>query len=128
MSQNKIEETLKHGIYGTPEIKPDERRMYLNTIEERIYLALTKRQVAHKKMYNEAISIMKTNSDVQLLLNGELPYSMYADYIQEANKNKIPFTIVTVDSETPIGLVLASTKALDSTQEIFIKDDLYELE
>ncbi|MBU8905732.1 YueI family protein [Desertibacillus haloalkaliphilus] len=125
---DKLQEALERGLYGTPETKPDERRMFLSTIVERIYLALTKKQVIQKGMYDEAIDIMKSKRNIQLFINGSLSYQLYANYVKQANQFQVPFTVVNVEHETPIGLVLASKQEAINQTDIFIKDDLYKSE
>ncbi|WP_026689266.1 YueI family protein [Alteribacter aurantiacus] len=125
MSEQKLKEVLKQGIYGSPEIRPDERKLFLSTIRERIYLALTNRQVRESGMYNQVLNVMKRHSDVTLYINGSLNYPAYSNYVQEANKNGVQFTIVNDGKESPIGLVLASKSAIEK-EDIFITDELYE--
>ncbi|MFC0473532.1 YueI family protein [Halalkalibacter kiskunsagensis] len=122
----KVQDIIDRALYGTPEIKPEERQLFLTTILERIHLVLTKRQVIHKGMYSEVLQIMKTKSNLHLYVNSNLNYGNYSNYIQEANKLGIRFTIVTPQKQTPFGLVVANeTQAIDST-DIFVKDDLFE--
>ncbi|WP_078597164.1 YueI family protein [Evansella clarkii] len=123
MSKNKLEEILERGLYGTPEIRPEERKLFLGTIAERVHLALTNNQVRKKGLYEEAVEVMKKNSDVQLYINGFLSYPAYSNYIQEANKHSVGFTIVNDGHPTPLGIVLASSRALDTPEDFFIKDD-----
>ncbi|KHF41825.1 YueI family protein [Halalkalibacter okhensis] len=124
----KVKDIIDRALYGTPEIKPEERNLFLSTILERIHIALTKKQVIQRGMYAEVIKLMKDKNNLHLYLNGHLNYGNYSNYIQEANKAGIRFTIVTPQKETPFGLVLADeSKAIDSN-DIFVKDDLYELD
>lgn len=125
MSEDKINEILKAGIYGSPETLPEERNFFLHTIRERIYLALTNNQVRKKGVYPEIVKMMKKNKEqsMKLLINGDLNYPAYSNYIQEANKHGVPFKIVSNDEDTPMGLILTSNEALSSQGEIFIKDD-----
>ncbi|MDT8861723.1 YueI family protein [Alkalihalobacillus sp. MEB130] len=124
----KVKDIIDRAIYGAPEIKPEERNLFLTTIVERIYIALTKKQVIHKGMYSEVVAMIKQEKNAHLYVNGNLSYSNYSNYIQEANKAGIRFTIVTPQKQTPFGLVLAhESQAIDRT-DIFVKDDLYELD
>ncbi|RXI99460.1 DUF1694 domain-containing protein [Anaerobacillus alkaliphilus] len=127
MANNKLQDVLQRGIYGSPETLPEERALFLSTISERIYLALTNRQVIHKGMYSEAIDVMKTKKDAHLFINGELTYTLYSNYLKEAAKYKIPFTVVNDGHDTPIGLVLASNTAINygKEPEFFIQDEIY---
>jgi uncharacterized protein YueI len=121
----KMKEILDHAIYGTPEIKPEERALFLTTFRERIHVALTKSQVIKAGTYDEVINVMKTKRNLKLFLNGNLSYSIYSNYIQQANANGVPFTIVTPTTNTPFGLILADGTDAVSPQSFVIEDDWY---
>ncbi|MBU9712251.1 YueI family protein [Evansella tamaricis] len=127
MSENKLEEILHRGIYGTPETLPEERRLFLGTISERVYLALTTNQIRKQGIYKEAEEIMRNNRDVHMYINGTLNYPSYSNYVQFANKHSVPFTIVSDNQDSPIGIVLSTSKALDKQGELFIKDEDFKL-
>lgn len=128
MPNNKIHELLMQGIYGTPETLPEERALFLSTIRERIYLALTNKQVKHKGMYNEAMQLLQSKKDIHLFINGELSYQLYANYLKVATKYNVPFTVVSDGLDTPFGLVLASETAIthNDDQTIFVEDEIFQ--
>lgn len=121
-----MKDVIDRALYGAPEIKPEERSLFLSTILERIHLAITKKQVIDKGMYPEALTLMKTKENVHLYINGNLSYQNYSNYIQEANKLGIRFTIVTPTKPTPFGLIVANESHAVDAGQIFIKDELYE--
>ncbi|TMW73798.1 YueI family protein [Alteribacter natronophilus] len=123
MSEEKLKEVLKQGMYGTPEIRPEERRLFLSTLRERVHLALTVQQVREKGMYREAEQLMK-KSGLKMYINGALNYPAYSNYVQAAGKSGVPFTVVNDGKDSPVGLVLASDTAVEK-DEIFIEDELY---
>lgn len=123
MSQDKLEEILQRGMFGNKETLPEERKLFLGTISERIYLALTNKQVRKRGMYAEAKELMKKLQDVHLYINGELNYPAYSNYIQAANQFAVSFTIVNDGYNTPVGIVLASPQNLSNVQDFFIKDE-----
>ncbi|MDQ0254418.1 uncharacterized protein YueI [Evansella vedderi] len=122
MSQPKIEEILQRGIYGTPETLPEERKLFLGTISERVYLALTNKQVRKKGIYSEAQEIMKKHKGIRLYINGDLNYPAYSNYVHAANQHSIPFTIVNDGRDTPLGIVIAVETGISNVEDIFIKD------
>ncbi|WP_062046382.1 YueI family protein [Bacillus sp. JCM 19034] len=121
----KMKDILDRGIFGAPEIKAEERNVFLSTIIERIYISLTKRQVFKKGTYSEVIDLMKKYPNAHLYVNSDLQYPHYSNYIQEAAKHKIAYTIVNSLKPTAIGLVLAHPSQAVDQNDIFIKDDLY---
>lgn len=128
MSIKKVHELLMQGIYGAPETLPEERALFLSTIRERVYLALTNKQVFHKGMYNEAMQLIQSKKDIHLFINGELSYQLYANYLKEATKYNVPFTIVSDGLDTPFGLVLAGESAITHSGDytIFIEDEIFQ--
>ncbi|MDG5788740.1 YueI family protein [Evansella sp. AB-P1] len=125
MSEKKLKQILQQGIYGKAETLPEERKLFLGTISERIYLALTNKQVLKHGLYNEAVAIMKKHKDITLYINGFLSYPAYSNYVQLANQQSIPFTIVNDGHATPIGIVLASREAIETPEDFFIKDEQF---
>ena len=124
-----IKRVLDAGIHGTPELKPAEKALYLSTFRERVFVALTKRQVAQKAVYKEVKQELKGIRNGILYLNGDLPYSMLSKYIKEASKASLSFEIVNdKESDTPLGLVLASKKDAVEREEIFVHDDFFQLD
>ncbi|UCZ54558.1 YueI family protein [Bacillus shivajii] len=126
MSHEKLEEVLKRGIYGAGEVKPEERKLFLGTISERVYLALTNAQVRKKGMYPEVEKLLKTKKGIRLYINGTLNYPSYSNYVQSANKNSVQFTIVSDGQDSPLGVVIAAEQAIDNQGDIFIKDDAFD--
>ncbi|OLO26935.1 hypothetical protein BTR23_21415 [Alkalihalophilus pseudofirmus] len=126
--EDKLKDIINRGLYGNPEIKSEERNLFLTTIIERIHLALTKRQVIHKGMYDQAVTILNTAHNIRIYINGNLSYHLYSNYVKEANKYNVPFTIVNANEETPIGLVIATENLAINKSEIFIKDDFYQID
>ncbi len=123
-----MKDVIDRALYGVPEIKPEERGLFLSTIIERIYLALTKKQVIRGGMYEEAIRLMKTKQNLHLYINGNLAYKTYSNYIQEASKHNCRFTVVTPPRTTPFGLVLADESSAIESTNMFVKDELYQLD
>ncbi|MFP3359111.1 YueI family protein, partial [Planococcus sp. SIMBA_143] len=117
-----IKRVLDAGVYGTPELKPAEKALFLSTFRERVYIALTKRQVAQNNVYKEVKEEMRRVRNGILYLNGDLSYSMLSKYIKEASKLSISFTIVNdKETDTPLGLVLASKQEAVEREEVFIR-------
>lgn len=125
MEKNKLDEILNEGIYGKKEILPDERNLFLGTIRERIYLALSNSQVRKKDIYKEVEQLIQRgdNKNIQLLINGSINYDAYSKYLHLATQYSVPFTIVHQRRKTPIGIVITSKKALHEERKFFIEDD-----
>jgi uncharacterized protein YueI len=115
-----VEEVLQQGIYGPLETKPDERRMFLGTLRERIIVALRKHQVGEAEIYPEVEQEMQKNPQAHLYLNGSMSYEELSKYVKLAAEYKLDHTIVTnKEYDTEIGLVLAMDHAIDK-EEIYL--------
>ncbi|MGL4821295.1 MAG: YueI family protein [Bacilli bacterium] len=119
---NNLDDYLKTGMHGVKEIGKEQRDIFLGTLRERIYVTLSVGQTMRKMPYREVdVALKRANS--ALLLNGNLPYGALSSYVQMANRNSRPFTIVHPEKDTPIGLVVTSDTAVDE-ETITITDDL----
>ncbi|QKS70919.1 YueI family protein [Paenalkalicoccus suaedae] len=128
MAQQKLEQILQNGMYGTPEIRPEERKLFLGSLAERAHIALTNGQVRKTGMYKEVLTLMEKHKDANLLINGDLTYMSYSNYVQAASKLGVQFTIYNDSKETPLGLVLAAPTAINNQASMFIKDEIFEKE
>ncbi|MDQ0229996.1 YueI family protein [Metabacillus malikii] len=112
---DKLDEYVQQGIHGVREINPDERRLYLGTLRERVIVVLTKEQVREKGTYIEIEKRMKESKDATLYLNGNMNYQYLSDYIKLANKLNIKYTISTnKEYNSKYGLVLAEQEAINT--------------
>lgn len=126
MSDQSMDQYLQQGMYGPRETKPDERRLFLGSLRERVIIALTKGQVLRPQAYREVIDALGSKADGTLLLNGEIDYSHLSPYIKESNKQGVSFSIVSdQQSDTPLGLVLAAREAVEK-ESIYVQDDIFE--
>ncbi|SDC33398.1 YueI family protein [Shouchella lonarensis] len=121
-----VNDILEQALAGCLETKPSERRLFLTTILERVYLALTTSQVQSTHVYPEVERLMKQKNNVHLYINGETSYRFYTRYIKLAAANRVPYTIVNPNDPTPFGLVLASNYSPVHVNHPYIVDSLHE--
>ncbi|UYO35056.1 YueI family protein [Bacillus zhangzhouensis] len=126
MKEESVDFYLQQGIFGHAETKPDERRMFLGSLRERALLALTKGQVSRNKPYQEVEQVLKTNRQASLLLNGELSYASYSQYVKMANAAGCSFKVVNHhEAHSPFGLVIEMPSAVNK-EHIYIEDELFQ--
>lgn len=94
-----IEEKLEQGLYGKPQLKPDEQKKYLGTFRERVILIITN-QDANQDVYQKQFSKKLTenmNQSTQLLMkiNDSLDDTTKMKFIKLASELKITSTIIT---------------------------------
>ena len=126
MKEESVDFYLQQGIFGHAEAKPDERRMFLGSLRERALLALTKGQVSRNKPYQEVEQILKANRQATVLLNGELSYASYSQYVKMANAAGCSFKVVNHhEAHSPFGLVIELPNAVNQ-EHIYIEDELFQ--
>jgi uncharacterized protein YueI len=129
LKKSNVEEVLQQGIHGPLETKPDERRKFLGTLRERIILALKKSQVAEVTIYPQVENEMKKNPQVNLLLNGNMDYTVLSKYVKLAVKHNVEHKIVTnKEHDTEVGLLLAMDHAIDKEEIYITKKEISHLE
>ncbi|WP_227396855.1 YueI family protein [Jeotgalibacillus aurantiacus] len=116
MAQGKrnVDDYLQEGIYGARETLPDERRMYLTSIRERIEYALYQNQIRESEVYPEIEEAMKKYKELKLFLNGNMSYRFISKYIQLADRHGVSYQVVTNrEHNSEYGLILSHPDAVD---------------
>lgn len=125
MSPKSVDDYIQEGIYGARDLNKSEHALFLGSLRERAELALTTGQTITNRIYPQVEKALQTESDLEMLLNGDIAYPHLSKYIKLSNQYHIPFTIVQNEQkETPIGLLLAHKTAIDK-HDIFITDDIF---
>lgn len=116
MAENELQKHLDKGRYGTPLVNPDEQHKYMGTFRERCYLSMTIAQMKNPEDKASFLKELNQHEDANILLNGKMPESLQAAYIQLATKNNARFTVVNdfVDSAPDsFGLLLVAKEAVN---------------
>ncbi|WP_246943279.1 YueI family protein [Bacillus pinisoli] len=119
-----IDEYLQQGIYGTKEIKPEERNKFLGTLRERVVVVLTQPQVREPGTYKEVEDLIKEHTKATLYLNGNMDYKYLSDYMSLSSKYGTNYSIVTNKKiNTELGLVLAYDYAVEKENIYITQND-----
>lgn len=116
MTPRDVQDYLEKGMYGTPQINPDEQRKYLGTFRERVFLSMTLTEIAQPKNLTHLKTELTTNPGAQLLINAAVPFSVQNDYMKVAQETNCAFKIVDTDNQSQpeaIALVYAAEAAVD---------------
>jgi len=114
MGKEDVMDYLKRGMYGTPELKPEEKKRYLGEFRERVVLALTQKQVRGKDIPRQVYEALDAYRDITIVLNGDMEYEAIGKYIRLANERDVPYRKVHNGlHETEIGMVIASPVPVD---------------
>lgn len=108
------EERLAVGMHGIPELKHDEKALYLGEFRERVIRVLSKKQVAQKIVYPEISEALSHYQSSRLLINGELRDQLTDKYIALARQVAKPYTVIhDHELKGEIGLAVVSDKAVN---------------
>ena len=111
---NDVEQRLTVGIHGTPELKPEEKVLYLGEFRERVLKVLTREQVAERAIYPEIEEALKDSRSTRLLLDGDIKYDHRGKYIQLTHKYNKTYTMVNDPKlKGEIGLAVVSDDAVN---------------
>ncbi|MCH4169858.1 MAG: YueI family protein [Lactobacillus sp.] len=113
-----VEDFIKTHMYGTPQLKPDEKRAFLGSFKERVALALTVAQIRNPKTLAMVKGIMQRYPQYHLYLNAKLSQTYLTEYMGLAVQLNYQFTLITQEgmrvknldqdiSEEDVGLTIA---------------------
>ena len=95
MTNDNLQEHLNNGLYGTPQIHPDEQRKYLGTFRERVSLTITFKEFSNNQ--NACLTAIKqeissnTEEELNIKINGQLSPNIIDKIIQIAKENNTKF-------------------------------------
>lgn len=102
-----VQDYLEKGMYGTPQLKPDEQRKYLGTYRERVVFVLTAEELTNQHYDLFATEQFKAYPDGTVLLNANVTGPVQNHVMQLAQKNNRPFKLVDSSEATPLGDTIA---------------------
>ncbi len=114
--EDKTQNFIKWHTFGTPEIKPDEKREFLGNFRERVALALTIKQLNLTKTAQIVKKVLQDNPDLRLYINGKMAQSLIDQYMKMAIELDYDFTILVQNGKRIVqrvtmndfGIVIAS--------------------
>lgn len=79
----------------TPQTKPDERRHFLGSLRERVFVAMTNEEAQDESLTDLFLEHMEDFRDYQILINGKITNQVFLTQVEaSASKAGIPFTLV----------------------------------
>ncbi|AQW20476.1 hypothetical protein PL11_000185 [Lentilactobacillus curieae] len=110
------EDYIRQHAFGTPQLKPDEKRAFLGNFRERVALALTIAQLNNSKTPAMVTDVLKGYPEYRMYLNGKMADSMISQYMKLAIEQNYQFTILVQNgvrveqkvSMNDFGVVIAS--------------------
>lgn len=117
MTEN-AEQRLTDQLAGTPVTKPEERRQYLGSLRERLYLRLTVAEITTTAVSDFQAALTQIRDPAaKLLLNGKLDTNALQPYLKAATTQKLAFTVVNDDTAqtaaSATGLLIVAPTAIN---------------
>lgn len=120
MTSKDINDYLDKGMYGSPQLKPDEQNKYLGTFRERVVFALTVQQMKNTKFYPFCLEKINTYPGGQLLINVSSDATSQQHFITLSQKTNLPFRLVDT--------TISSQQASDAIGVVYALDDAVHLD
>ncbi|UQS82025.1 YueI family protein [Bombilactobacillus folatiphilus] len=89
-----VEDYLKQNVFGTPQLKPDEKRKFLGNFQDRVALALTIAQIRNPQNLQMVEKVMRQYPQYHLYLSDRLSTTYRKPLVQLAVKLQYSFTII----------------------------------
>lgn len=114
MAKQEMDPHVQNGLYGTPEINPDEKHQYLGNFRERVYALQTRATVGDSRYLQAWEEQLEAHPEAVLYLNGHIDSDVLNQYMKLAAKHQLKFTLKTdaIYDQSDIVVVLAGHSAV----------------
>lgn len=114
MDKQSMDPHVQAGLYGTPQINPDEQNHYLGNFRERVYVIQTREHIGETQYMQAWERQMAKYPDATLYLNGHLDRTILDKFMKLASHYKMRFTLKTDDvyDRSNVMVVLAAKTAV----------------
>lgn len=135
MANDNLQEHLNNGLYGTPQLHPDEQRKYLGTFRERVSLTITFKEFSNNQ--NACLTAIKqeissnTEEELSIKINGQLSSDIIDKIIQISKENNTKFEYLADASfshdDDANAIVICSSKSALHIENIDVESKYHEL-
>ncbi|MGI1827287.1 YueI family protein [Ligilactobacillus salivarius] len=135
MTNDNLQEHLNNGLYGTPQLHPDEQRKYLGTFRERVSLTITFKEFLNNQ--NACLTAIKqeissnTEEELSIKINGQLSSDIINKIIQISTENNTKFEYLADTSfshdDDANAIVICSSKSALHIENIDVESKYHDL-
>lgn len=135
MTNDNLQEHLNNGLYGTPQLHPDEQRKYLGTFRERVSLTITFKEFSNNQ--NACLTAIKqeissnTEEELSIKINGQLSSDIINKIIQISKENNTKFEYLADVSfshdDDANAIVICSSKSALYIENIDVESKYHDL-
>lgn len=117
MANKNLNDYVQKGQYGIQQTLPEERKKFLGSLRERVYLTASLEQIASSHGQQAFAKEFKSHSNGTLLLNGTYEMSSFSQLIQISQQAGIPFTMVANETAatSPYAAIYTATTAVNES-------------
>lgn len=116
-----VQDYLEKGLYGTPEIKPEEKKKFLGTYRERVVFVLTLKELTALTFDAFAKQQFQQYPDGQILLNAKIDIALQSHVMQLAQQNNMTFRMVDANEQ---GLSMDDIVLVYAVEHAINKEDI----
>lgn len=118
MAPKDVQDYLDKGMYGTPQIKPDEKKKYLGTFRERVVFILTAEEMTNHQFDTFCQEQFNSYPEGHILINANVDMDIQNRFMQLAQKTGRSFRLVDTDEATISNDDIALVYAVDTAINI----------
>lgn len=127
MANKNPSDYVQKGQYGIQQTLPEERKKFLGSLRERVYLTASLEQISTFHGQQAFAKEFKTHSKGTLLLNGTYEISSFSQLIKISQQASIPFTMVANEhaATSPYAAIYTASTAIN--ESVIELDEKYPL-
>lgn len=118
MGQKDVQDYLDKGMYGTPQIKPDEQKKYLGTYRERVVFAMTSEETKKISFDRFCLERFSDYPKGTLLIDANADITVQNHFMKLAQQKHIDFRLVDKDADCLDSQDIAMVFTLDTAIDI----------
>ncbi len=118
-NKDQIEEYIKYGLSGIPQIKKEEKKKFLGEFRERVVLAIEEAYLNNEDIFEKIEAALNNQLVHKIIVNSSLSSSLRGKCMRLAKRYHKDFKLV--NGESDISIILASKTAIDQ-DEVFFKE------
>lgn len=113
MFDDELKRTIEFGLHGAPELKLEEKKIFLGEFRERVIMALT-REDAQRTLAMDRVQEGINDPDAEMIIvNNRIPIDIMSKYMKLAKTFNKEYKTVDSTSSKAMGVVIASRRAVD---------------
>lgn len=118
MASDDVNQRIEESAVGGRQTNPDERRQYMGSLRERVFVAITVGELPKPEILAAFKAHLTDYQGYSALINGTVDNAITGGYIRALSSANIPFTLVN-DTTTPrddaaMGLLIVAKEAINS--------------